>query len=91
MKCTGNGKDHCCYLGKYGVCKYLEENTVPGRHWACGLLRENGTWEKMYKDPRYSDVRVKLTDCGVKENCCEWPPVGGKCNGCGLINNGNIN
>lgn len=57
MPCHGNGADHCCWIdGK--ACSYLEEYTVPGRRWACGLLRELGSWSALYADPRYQGTEA---------------------------------
>jgi len=71
--CHGNGPDHCCSLGQYGVCQYLEENTVEGRRWACGLLRELGAWSRVHVDGRYlRDVKPKLDELGVVD-CGDWP------------------
>lgn len=74
MKCHGNGADHCCYLGKYGPCEHIEENTVPGRRWSCGLFRVLGSWEAVHADARYlKDVKPKLEDIGLGVDCGEWP------------------
>jgi hypothetical protein len=52
MICHGNLTEHCCWI-EGQVCPFLEENTVPGRRWACGLYRELGSWDKVHSDPRY--------------------------------------
>ena len=73
--CHGNGDKHCCWF-KGVLCPYLEEYTVDGRRWACGLLRERGTWDKVLKDPRYKGAVQALFDT-VPElagmNCRDWP------------------
>ena len=85
MICQGNSDDHCCYLGEQGVCRYLEENTVPGRRWACGLRRQAKSWEKVYTYKRYQkNIRPALDKMGIKENCGDWPPPGETCNTCGM-------
>jgi len=61
--CHGNGPDHCCYIAGQ-VCEFLEENTVEGRRWACGLYREHGSWEKVYADPRHEPIPFR---------CGDWP------------------
>jgi hypothetical protein len=73
--CHGNGEDHCCYLGKYGVCQYVEENTVPGRRWTCGLYRELGSWEAVYADRRYqtSDAGRFMAERFPGYGCGDWP------------------
>ena len=76
--CHGNSKDHCCIFGGK-VCKYLEQNTMPDRHWVCGLMRELQDWDKVLKDERYQKDVVPLweTFCWphheVKYNCKTWP------------------
>ena len=72
--CHGNGPDHCCYIAGR-VCPYLEENPVEGRRWACGLLRELGSWPKVYRSTRYRRTdaakwfRVSFPSYG----CGDWP------------------
>lgn len=67
--CHGNGPDHCCYVNGQ-VCPFLEENTVPGRRWACGLYRQLGDWNLVHTDPRYLAVvkpvwdEFGVADCG---------------------------
>lgn len=82
MPCNGNSNDHCCYL-KGKACSYVEENTVEGRRWACGLRRELGDWDLVLKDPRYIDnVKPKLQE-GV--TCKDWPDSPStKCFECGF-------
>lgn len=69
--CHGNGEDHCCYV-RGEVCEFLEENTIEGRRWVCGLLRELGSWDKVHEDPRYID-RVQPAWDGF--DCGTWPWV----------------
>lgn len=84
MICDGLSGDHCCHLGTAGVCTFLEEGTVPGRRWACGLRRELGDWQAVHADARYlADVRPKLDAIGVT-NCGDWPPPGMTCATCGV-------
>ena len=80
MPCAGNSETHCCWLdGK--VCKYLEEDTVEGRHWACGLRRKLGDWDKVITSKEYrKDVAPVLEPLGI--NCKDWP-VGHRCGDCG--------
>lgn len=73
-RCHGNGPDHCCTI--QGVtCPYLEEGTVKGRRWACGLLRELGSWEAVYTDPRYqaSAAAAYFADRHPGYGCGDWP------------------
>lgn len=83
--CHGNGADHCCYLAGQ-VCPFLEENTVAGRRWACGLYRELGDWDLVHADPRYTStvadlwaqsgpIMVWLWEEGVR--CGNWGVEGG--------------
>jgi hypothetical protein len=60
-----------------GVCWFLELDTVPGRHWVCGLRRELGDWQAVYADPRYEPVAQVLTAAG-SVFCGEWA-VPGQC------------
>jgi len=72
--CTGNADDHCCHLGKAGVCRYLEENTVEGRRWVCGLRRVLRSWDRVHEDRRYRDnIKPLLIDAGVRVDCGDWP------------------
>lgn len=79
MECHGNQPDHCCYVdGKR--CRFLEENTVEGRRWVCGLRRELGSWEAVHADPGYQKHvqpfwdKVGIVSCGVwgpdVRQCC---------------------
>jgi hypothetical protein len=67
--CHGNGEEHCCWV-EGEVCRFLEENTVPGRRWVCGLRRQLGTWRKVHNDPGYLEFvkpaweRNGVDDCG---------------------------
>ena len=80
--CAGNADDHCCYIdGK--ACLYLEENTVPGRRWACGLRRELGGWDAVLASDRYkTDVEPHWVE-GL--DCKSWPNAerGQTCSTCG--------
>lgn len=89
MTCAGTSDDHCCHLGAAGVCRYLEENTVPDRRWACGLRRVLGSWEKVHTNKRYlNDVKPVLTEIGVTVDCGDWPPPGETCGTCGVTGDG---
>lgn len=78
MTCHGNGEDHCCYVA--GVpCRFLEEGTVPGRRWACGLLRQLGSWEVVHADPGYqAHVQSEWDKVGIT-SCGEWGPGSNQC------------
>ena len=86
-ECTGNLEDHCCWVNG-AICPYLEENTVPGRRWACGLLRELGDWASVYADPRYQYVRDGYDDPKWPSlhglDCGDWPRIGETCSVCGV-------
>jgi hypothetical protein len=67
------------------VCRFLEEGTVDGRRWACGLRRELGDWDKVHADSRYlEDVKPILEGIGVAVDCGDWPPPGKACGTCGV-------
>jgi hypothetical protein len=87
-KCHGNGEEHCCWLGDGGLCPYLEENTVEGRRWACGLRRELRSWKKVHADPRYladvqpffDDLIERLPDYEFGLSCGDWEHESQCCN-----------
>lgn len=83
--CTGNTTDHCCYLNGT-PCFYIEENTVEGRRWACGLFRELGNWDAVHADERYVTKIQPVWEitplAGYK--CGEWPNPGRTCGECGV-------
>lgn len=90
MPCLGDRDDHCCYVN--GVaCQYLEENTVPGRRWACRLRRELGSWEAVHADMGYQvNVQSVWDSLGTREDgtpviisCGDWPTEQGACGTCG--------
>lgn len=75
MPCHGNGQNHCCNLGQRGECEFVEENTIAGRRWACGLLRELGSWESVEADPRYlKSVKPFFDEYMPGVSCGSWPP-----------------
>jgi hypothetical protein len=86
MSCSGNSKDHCCIYGGV-VCKYLEIDTMPGRHWVCGLMRELGDWDLVIASPEYQKDLVPLYEkyvwphSDVKYNCKTWPSHNCDCRG----------
>lgn len=81
--CTGNFDDHCCWMPNGKPCLHLEEDTVPGRRWACGLLRTLGTWDAVYKSEEWQRDAKPLCDLiGVR--CGSWPPKGRTCATCGV-------
>jgi hypothetical protein len=84
MQCPGNTKDHCCYInGK--TCQYLEENTVPGRRWACQLRRIHGSWDVVHALPEYAPVRQRLRAIDFNMDCGDWPRPGEICHTCGGV------
>ena len=83
MPCAGNSETHCCWL-EGQECRYVEENTVPGRRWACGLMRRYGSWGAVLASPEYhADVAPILAPWGY--TCKDWPaePAGSVCADCG--------
>jgi hypothetical protein len=82
-KCDGNLADHCCYIDG-SICRFLEENTILGRRWVCGLRRELGSWRLVHEDPRYvADVKPTMDRLGGTQ-CGDWPPKGQTCSICGV-------
>ena len=84
MPCLGNKDDHCCYFGE--VCKHLEENTVAGRRWACGLRRKHGEWDDVYQSKEWPDVLKNAIAVGLPDyyKCGDWPYPNEKCGVCGI-------
>lgn len=82
-RCSGNASTHCCWFGGK-LCKYLEENTMPGRRWVCGLMREHQDWDKVLADPRYRLDVAPLWEKhapGVSFNCKTLPAERCDCGG----------
>ena len=88
VTCTGLGDRHCCWIA--GVeCPHLEENTVEGRRWVCGLLRRLGSWDDAYLSPEYLDTMAAASFAVHHPGygCGDWPQnipeamtdVSGKC------------
>jgi hypothetical protein len=89
ITCHGNGDTHCCYVAGE-VCEFLEEATVPGRRWACGLRRELGDWQRVHADPRYQPIHehwlsVGAQDCGDFRGIIRAGRLIGQCCFAGLI------
>jgi len=90
MPCSGNAKDHCCYVqGK--PCPLMIENYVDEtgyfRRWACSLRAELGDWDKVLEDPRYKEATGGKWIAGL--NCRDWPdadsgPNYGVCKDCNV-------
>jgi hypothetical protein len=80
--------DHCCWIvGR--VCPHLEEGTVPGRRWACGLRRRLGSWAAVHASPEYRrDVRPFWARFRPDLDCGTWPPPGETCATCGQVGGG---
>lgn len=72
MECHGLGEEHCCYLDGE-VCPFLEEGTVPGRRWACGLYRELGSWDAVHNSATYRDTVAPVVLRLANANCGDWP------------------
>jgi hypothetical protein len=77
MTCHGNCESHCCYFHGI-VCPYVEEDTVSGRRWTCGLFRELGDWDEVVKDERYVKEVQSLFDTvpgfvGKDYTCANYP------------------
>jgi hypothetical protein len=74
--------DHCCWL-RGEPCRFLEEDTVPGRRWACGLLRELNSWGAVSADSRWIEhVKPTLDGLGIS-SCDDFPRPGETCATCG--------
>ena len=78
MPCFGNRDDHCCYLGKFSSnldssCKYVEENTVPGRRWSCGLYNRYASWDSVLSSKEYQEDVQPFHDHHGTISCEAWP------------------
>ena len=90
MPCPGDRDQHCCWLAGR-PCPFLEEGTVEGRRWACGLRRELGSWDAVHDDPRYlSTVAPEWAALPPFEDgtpviisCGDWPTPRNPCGTCG--------
>ena len=79
--------DHCCYLGRFGVCSLLrDDGPDAARRWVCTLREEHGNWADVHTDPRYlAEVRPMLDEIDVVVDCGDWPEPGKRCATCGTI------
>ena len=71
----GTGIDHCCYF-KGEACQYVIAVNRPPFKWACSLRDELGSWDAVYKDPRYiKNVKPKMSLVAGAEHldCGDWP------------------
>lgn len=72
--CSGNQATHCCVFRNVD-CPFVEENTVEGRRWVCGLLRELGSWDDVLADKRYKTTVQDLYNSVPElkgKNCRDW-------------------
>jgi hypothetical protein len=91
-ECGKNPDDHCCWMGKRGVCPFLTRSTVPGFYWACELRRDLGSWDAVHQDSRYiEEVKAYWLSIGLEEDCGDYPAPGKKCHTCGhgVVKRGN--
>ena len=72
--CHGNGTTHCCWINGT-QCPWLEENTVEGRRWVCGLYRTSGTWGRVYATPEYQNTAAAamFSSGWPGFGCGDWP------------------
>lgn len=82
-RCSGNTADHCCYVDG-GVCRFLEENTVAGRRWVCGLLRQLGSWKAVHESAEYQKHVQPMWDRLGGDSCGDYPGPGRTCATCGI-------
>jgi len=76
--CHGGGASHCCWVDGE-VCRFLVENVVEGRRWACGLLLKLGSWDAVHADPGYREHVQPVWDAVGIESCGAWGPGSGQC------------
>ena len=70
LECHGNGPDHCCYINQQ-PCPHLQQHTMPGRRWVCGLLVKYGSWQAMNQSPEYQPIGEHWLTRGLRFNECE--------------------
>jgi len=76
-------EQHCCWVDGR-LCPHLEEYTVAGRRWACGLLRRLGSWVGVYRSAEYQrDVRPMWERLAPDLDCGSYPAPGMTCATCG--------
>jgi hypothetical protein len=84
FNCTGRGPAHCCWVAGR-PCTHLRDreqgDAVPdGRRYACGLLVELGSWERVHADPRYlAEPRAHWDRTPGFPDCGDWYPEVGVC------------
>jgi hypothetical protein len=83
MSCS-SGEEHCCHLGRKGICPFLRENEG-GRRWACALKLELGDWSLVHQDERYLSVVRSEWDKTGTADCGDYPPPGKTCPVCGEV------
>jgi hypothetical protein len=85
MICHGTDDSHCCWI-EGSLCPHLEENTVPGRRWACGLRRRAGNWDDVYLMAEYqaTDAARWFAEHFPGQGCGDWPQRTGPLEGSGL-------
>jgi hypothetical protein len=72
--CHGLGERHCCWFGV--PCPHVEEDTVEGRRWACGLLRRLGSWAAVHASTEWQQTVKPLADAAglpATYTCGDWP------------------
>ena len=85
MSRCSSSEEHCCHLGRGGICPYLRANEG-GRRWACALMLEHGDWDKVHSDERYQqDVKPYWVERGFDTDCGNWPAPGETCGACGEV------
>lgn len=88
MSLCGTASDHCCHLGRHGVCQYLVQSDNPEFTWACALRQAANSWASVYATDEYQqNVKPKLDDMNMPD-CGDWPPLGVTCATCGEVGHG---
>ena len=87
MSLCGTASDHCCYLREHGVCTYVRPKTDDDEYqWKCSLRTDLGSWEAVHSSQEYqSNVKPKLIEIGIQQDCGDWPPPGQTCKTCGQV------
>lgn len=87
MAACGAVDDHCCYLGRHGVCTFLrDDGPDAARRFVCTIRERCGSFDAMHTDPVYVEqVRPILREIGVPVDCGDWPTPGERCGECEVV------
>lgn len=76
MPCGATATNHCCWVGKAGVCEHFVPALVAAG-LGCSLRTELGSWVAVYVDGRYPFDPAEM-------RCGDYPQPGVTCGECGV-------